>query len=473
MFARPQRRRTRYARAGVPATKGEDMGRLFGTDGVRGLANKDVTAELALDLGVAAAHVLGASGAADGRRLRAVVGRDPRASGEFLDAAVSAGLASAGVEVTSVGVLPTPAVAYLTGQWGMDLGVMISASHNAMPDNGIKFFATGGRKLADHIEDAIEERLHEPWDRPTGVNVGRLFTDPGFGERAYIDHLLSAVGADLSGLRIAVDCANGAASSVGPTALREAGADVVVINASPDGRNINEQCGSTHPEQLQAVVVASNADFGVAFDGDADRCLAVDHTGAVVDGDQIMGLLALAMKDRGKLAHDTLVVTVMSNLGLLIAMRQAGVAVRQTGVGDRYVLEEMFAGGYTLGGEQSGHIIMSEHATTGDGVLTSLAIAARVAATGQPLAALAGTVQRLPQVLVNVPGVDRTRSTTDEGLLSAVAAAEAELGDTGRVLLRPSGTEPLVRVMVEAATQDQADRVAAGLADVVRARLAL
>lgn len=449
------------------------MGRLFGTDGVRGLANRDVTAELALDLGVAAAHVLGAGGVADGRRLRAVVGRDPRASGEFLSAAVSAGLASAGVEVTRVGVLPTPAVAYLTAKWEMDLGVMISASHNPMPDNGIKFFATGGRKLADDIEDAIEARLHEPWERPTGPKVGRVFQDPGFGERVYVEHLLAATGVDLAGVRIAVDCANGAASTAGPTALREAGADVVVINASPDGRNINERCGSTHPEQLQAVVTASNADLGVAFDGDADRCLAVDHTGALVDGDQIMGLLAVAMKERGALAHDTLVVTVMSNLGLILAMRDAGIAIRQTGVGDRYVLEEMRAGGYSLGGEQSGHIIMSEHATTGDGVLTALALAGRVAETRMTLADLAAGIRRLPQVLVNVPGVDRARAATDEGLQEDVAEAERELGETGRVLLRPSGTEALVRVMVEAASQEQADRVAERLVNAVRSRLAL
>jgi phosphoglucosamine mutase len=449
------------------------MGRLFGTDGVRGLANRDVTAELALDLGVAAAHVLGSSGAFEGHRPRALVARDPRASGEFLAAAVSAGLASAGVEVTNLGVVPTPAVAYLTGTWTADLGVMISASHNPMPDNGIKFFARGGYKLDDDIEMAIEDRLDEAWDRPTGADVGRIFTDPGFGSRAYIDHLVGGVKADLAGLRIAVDCANGAASEVGPTALREAGADVVVINASPDGRNINEQCGSTHPEQLRAVVTASRSDLGVAFDGDADRCLAVDHTGALVDGDQIMGLLAIAMKERGELAQDTLVVTVMSNLGLLLAMRAAGIETVQTGVGDRYVLEAMRAGGYSLGGEQSGHIIMSEYATTGDGVLTALALGARVAATGRPLADLAGAVRRLPQVLVNVPDVDKSRAPHDEGLAAAVQTAEERLGSTGRVLLRASGTESLVRVMVEAASEEQAEEVATALAEVVRARLAL
>lgn len=449
------------------------MGRLFGTDGVRGLANRDVTAELALDLGVAAAHVLGSTGAFEGHRPRAVVGRDPRASGEFLSAAVAAGLASAGVDVVDLGVVPTPAVAHLTGKLGSDLGVMISASHNPMPDNGIKFFSRGGLKLDDRIEESIEERLDEPWERPIGAGVGRIETDPGFGARAYVAHLVSGVDADLTGLRIAVDCANGAASTIGPLALREAGADVVVINASPDGRNINEQCGSTHPEQLQAVVTASRSHLGVAFDGDADRCLAVDETGTLVDGDQIMGLLAVAMKDRGTLARDTLVVTVMSNLGLILAMRDAGIATVQTGVGDRYVLEAMREGGYSLGGEQSGHIIMSDHSTTGDGVLTALALAAQVVRTGRSLGDLAKAITRLPQVLVNVRGVDRTRARTDGVLNDAVAAAQTRLGETGRVLLRASGTEPLVRVMVEAAREDEAEAVAQSLAGVVRDRLSI
>lgn len=455
------------------------MGRLFGTDGVRGLANRDVTAELALDLSVAAAHVLGSTGAFEGHRPRAVIGRDPRASGEFLSAAVAAGLASAGVDVVNVGVLPTPGVAYLTGALGVDLGVMLSASHNPMPDNGIKFFTRGGHKLPDDVEDAIEQRMREPWDRPTGAEVGRISLDTGLGGGRYVDHLVSSLpvraggGAPLEGLRIAVDCANGAASEVGPAALRAAGADVVVINASPDGRNINEKCGSTHPEQLQAAVVAAGADLGVAFDGDADRCLAVDHEGNLVDGDQIMGILAVALKDRGELVHDTLVITVMSNLGLQLAMADAGIRTVQTGVGDRYVLEEMRNGGFSLGGEQSGHLILARHATTGDGTLTALQLASQVATTGRSLAELARSVSRLPQVLVNVTGVDRTRASSDDGVLSAVGAAEAELGRSGRVLLRPSGTEPVVRVMVEAAEQEQADRVAQRLAEVVRERLAL
>jgi phosphoglucosamine mutase len=449
------------------------MARLFGTDGVRGLANRDVTAELALDLGASAARVLTASGDFTERRPHAVIGRDTRISGEFLSSAIAAGMASAGVDVTQVGVLPTPGVAHLTASTDVDLGVVISASHNAMPDNGIKFFARGGFKLDDAIEDEIEAGLGAAWDRPVGADVGRISDDVALADRSYIDHLVGSVGQPLRGLRIALDCANGAASDIAPLALREAGADVVVINASPDGRNINDACGSTHPEQLQAVTVASEAAFGVAYDGDADRCLAVDHTGALIDGDQIMGLLATAMKDSGALANDTLVVTVMSNLGLLLAMRDAGIKTVQTGVGDRYVLEAMRAGGHTLGGEQSGHIINSQHATTGDGILTSLMLAARVVETGRTLADLASIVTRLPQVLVNVKGVDKARAAEDEGLAEAVRKAEATLGDTGRVLLRPSGTEQLVRVMVEAATMDEAEVVAHGLADVVEERLAL
>ncbi|MBO3101659.1 phosphoglucosamine mutase [Cellulomonas fengjieae] len=449
------------------------MGRLFGTDGVRGLANRDVTAELALDLSVAAAHVLGSLGQFEGHRPRAIVGRDSRASGEFLAAAVAAGLASAGVDVNNVGVLPTPAVAYLTAELGMDIGVVLSASHNPMPDNGIKFLARGGHKLDDELEAAIEARMGEDWERPLGGAVGRIRVDTGRAGEQYTEHLVSTIDVPLTGLRIAVDCANGAASEVGPATLRAAGADVVVINASPDGRNINEKCGSTHPEQLQAAVVASGADLGVAFDGDADRCLAVDAQGNLVDGDQIMGILAIAMRDRGELVDDTLVTTVMSNLGLKIAMSEAGIATVDTAVGDRYVLEAMRAGGFSLGGEQSGHIIMAAHATTGDGVLTALQLAARVAATGSTLADLAGVVRRLPQTLINVPGVDKRRADTDGPLLDAVRSAEAELGDTGRVLLRSSGTEDLVRVMVEAGSQAEADRVAHELADVVLTRLAL
>ena len=448
------------------------MARLFGTDGVRGLANRDITAELALGLGQAAARVLGEGRPDTSRRPRAVIGRDTRISGEFLDAAVAAGLASAGVDVTQVGVLPTPGVAHLSATTDVDLGVVISASHNPMQDNGIKFFARTGFKLPDEVEDRIEAALSQEWDRPIGEGVGVIEAGVETSHQNYVEHLVSVAGS-LAGLRIAVDCANGAASEVAPSALREAGADVVVLNASPDGRNINDRCGSTHPEQLQAAVLAAEADFGVAYDGDADRCLAVDHTGTLVDGDQILGILALAFRDEGRLANDTLVATVMSNLGLKIAMREEGIAMVETGVGDRYVLEAMLAGGHALGGEQSGHIIDLRNATTGDGTLTSILLAARVHATGRRLADLADVVHRLPQILVNVPGVDKARASSDAELLAAVTAAEAELGDGGRVLLRPSGTEPLVRVMVEAQTQEHAEQVAGRLAEVVRERLAL
>jgi len=450
------------------------VGRLFGTDGVRGLANADLTAELALDLAVAAAHVLGDVGAFGGHEGRpvAVVGRDPRASGEFLEAAVVAGLASAGVDVWRVGVLPTPAVAYLTAALDADLGVVLSASHNPMPDNGIKLLARGGHKLADDVEDAIEARMREAWSRPTGAGVGRV-VDHAEGAVLYVEHLLSTVPHPLDGLRVVVDGANGAASSVGPEALRRAGAEVIEIHTEPDGLNINDGCGSTHLEDLRAAVLEHGADAGVAFDGDADRCLAVDAGGAVIDGDHVLVILGIAMRERGVLVDDTVVATVMANLGFKLAAQESALAVIETGVGDRYVLEAMREGGFVLGGEQSGHVILADHATTGDGVLTALHLLSRVAQTGRPLAELASIVQKLPQVLINVKGVDKSRVATEPALLAAVADAEAELGRTGRVLLRSSGTEPVVRVMVEAATAEQAQAVAERLAGVVSATLAL
>ena len=449
------------------------MARLFGTDGVRGLANDLLTPALAVQLGEAAARVLTKNRPASGARPRAIVGRDSRASGEFLDHAIAAGLASSGVDVTRVGVLPTPAIAHLTATQDIDLGVMISASHNPFPDNGIKFFARGGFKLEDAVEDEIESLLGAELERPTGADVGRVIKGETVADQNYINHLVKSVNTDLSGLRIVVDASNGAASMVGPAALRASGAEVLVINASPDGLNINANCGSTHPEQLQTYVRNVGADMGVAYDGDADRCLAVDAEGNLVDGDQIMGLLAVGMKEDGTLSSDTLVVTVMSNLGLLLAMKQRGIRTVQTGVGDRYVLEKMLAGGYTLGGEQSGHVIDTIHGTTGDGVLTSLRIAARMKRSKKSLAELASIVQRLPQTLVNVPNVDKHAAATNEAVQAAVADAEKRLGETGRVLLRSSGTEPLVRVMVEAATQEEADQVAAELAEVVKANLSL
>jgi phosphoglucosamine mutase len=448
------------------------VGRLFGTDGVRGLANRDVTAELALGLGAAAAHVLGEVGQFAGHRPRAVVGRDTRVSGEMLSAAVSAGLASAGIDVFDAGVLPTPAIAGLVADTDADLGVMLSASHNPMPDNGIKFFAKGGHKLPDEVEDAIERRIGEEGERPTGTGVGRVRRFPDATDR-YVSRLVATLPHRLDGLRVVVDCAHGAASMASPKALRAAGAEVVVIGAEPDGFNINDGYGSTHVTKLRVAVVAHEADAGIAHDGDADRCLAIDHLGRDVDGDQIMAILALAFRERGALRDDTLVTTVMSNLGLRLAMDREGIRTVQAAVGDRYVLEEMRRGGYSLGGEQSGHVVMSEFATTGDGVLTGLHLLSRVAQVGTSLADLAAVMQRLPQVLVNVCGVDKARATSDEGLAAAVAEAEAELDGCGRVLLRPSGTEPLVRVMVEAPAAEQARSIADDLAAVVRERLVL
>ncbi len=461
------------------------MPRMFGTDGVRGLANRDLTAQLALDLGDAAVRVLGDSRTKDdqpeGRR-RALVGRDTRVSGDFLASALSAGMSAGGFDVIDAGIIPTPGVAYLTSVLNVEMGAVISASHNPMPDNGIKFFARGGFKLPDAKEDEIETVLGGDWERPTGAGVGRVSHDTVTATNLYIDHLVSAIApldADktqptpLKGLKIVADCANGATSVVAPEALRRAGADVIVINASPDGYNINKNAGSTHPEQLQAMVKASDAAMGVAFDGDADRCLAVDEEGNMVNGDQIMGILARAKQREGKLAHNTLVVTVMSNLGLKLALKDMGITTVQTSVGDRYVLEEMLKGGYSLGGEQSGHVINREFATTGDGTLTALTLCNEVMRSGKSLKELASDFPQLPQTLVNVPNVDKMAAKTNSAVLRAIEKEEALLGQTGRVLLRPSGTEPLVRVMAEAATQQQADEVCDRLAKVVASELAL
>jgi phosphoglucosamine mutase len=450
------------------------VGQLFGTDGVRGKANEALTAELALSLSVAAAHVLDEGGQFTGDPPLALVGRDPRASGEFLEAAVVAGLASAGVNVLRLGILPTPGVAFLTEACSADLGVMLSASHNPMPDNGIKFFARGGNKLDDELEDTIESRLTEVWSRPTGASVGRVSVDESLVEN-YVAHLVNSLDrpVSLEGIKVVVDCANGAAFQAAPAAFEAQGAKVRRIHAEPDGININENCGSTHMDSLREAVLAEHADLGIALDGDADRCLAVDTFGRIVDGDQILAILALALREQSRLKNDTIVATVMSNLGLINAMRGAGITVQQAKVGDRYVLEAMKAGGFSLGGEQSGHIVMLEHATTGDGVLTALHLMNRMATSGQSLAQLASVMTRLPQVLINVPDVDKSRAATDPELTAAVSKAQAELGDSGRVLLRPSGTESLVRVMVEAETYETANGVAHRLADVVKTSLAL
>lgn len=441
------------------------MARLFGTDGVRGVANRDLTAELAIALGSAAARRLVMPGQA--RRQVAVVGRDPRASGEMLEAAVIAGLTSEGVDALRVGVLPTPAVACLTSAYDADFGVMISASHNPMPDNGIKIFGPGGHKLDDAAEDRIAELVVSgPGERPVGAGIGRV-VDAEDALQRYLRHVGKAASAPLDGLTVVVDCANGAAFAAAPAAYRAAGATVIALNAEPNGLNINDGCGSTHMEGLRAAVLAHGADLGLAHDGDADRCLAVDASGGLIDGDAIMVILALAMRDADELASNTLVTTVMSNQGLHMAMRDAGIAVRTTGVGDRYVLEELRAGEYTLGGEQSGHIVLPAYGTTGDGIVTGLRLMSRMAQTGSPIATLAAPMQTLPQVLINVEVSDKTTVAAAPAVQSAVAEVEAELGDTGRILLRPSGTEQLVRVMVEAADEDTARQLAVRVAESV------
>jgi phosphoglucosamine mutase len=453
------------------------MSRLFGTDGVRGLANDELTADLALHLAQAASQVLMQGRHADevrreGRKPRAIVARDPRISGEFLAAAVSAGLASSGIDVLDAGILPTPAAAFLVKDIRADFGVMISASHNHAADNGIKFFSYGGTKLPDIVEERIEKALTGPRLLPTGGGVGRIrrFAD---AEDRYVLHLLGTLTQSLAGLHVVIDCANGAAAGISPRAFKDAGAQVTVIGSDPDGLNINEGCGSTDLALLQKTVVETGADLGIAHDGDADRCLAVDAAGNVIDGDHIMAILAIAMNNQGRLVDSTVVATVMSNLGLEIALERAGIALRRSAVGDRYVLEDMESGTYNFGGEQSGHIIFADHSTTGDGLLTGLHLAAEMARTGKTIAELASVMTALPQILVNVSGVDLSKLAGDTAIAELVAELETELGDTGRILLRPSGTEPLVRVMVEAATQDHAESIANRIADLVRERLAL
>jgi phosphoglucosamine mutase len=444
-------------------------GRLFGTDGVRGVAGHELTALLALDLSVAAAAVLAGAGAggAAGPPV-AVVGRDPRASGEFLEAAVVAGLASAGVSVLRLGVIPTPGVAYLTEALGATFGVVISASHNPAQDNGIKFFGRGGVKLPDSVEDEIEDRLGS---QPRVTSFGRV-SDAAAEQERYLDHLLATLPADpgqaLAGLRVVADCAHGAAYRLAPQALRRAGAEVIAIGAEPDGLNINAGVGSTCLDTLAAAVVEHGADAGLAYDGDADRCLAVDADGQPLDGDQILALLATELREAGRLAHDSVVVTVMSNQGFHVAMRDAGITVIETPVGDKHVSAAMRDGGYSLGGEQSGHIILIEHATTGDGILTSLQLLSAVHRRGMPMAAAAAMMRKYPQVLVNVPGdASRLGPLVD----AAVVRAETQLGDNGRVLVRPSGTEPAIRLMVQAADAGLAEQVIGQLAAEVRLAL--
>jgi phosphoglucosamine mutase len=440
---------------------------LFGTDGIRGLANVDLTAELALDVAVAAAHILVEN---SNDRPRAIVGQDSRASGEFLEAAVVAGLTSAGVDVYRVGIVPTPAVAYLVASTGADLGVMISASHNPMPDNGIKLFQRGGEKLADEVEALVEARIGEPWQRPTGAAVGRVINDDQLVNN-YIEHLLSTIDVSLKGLKVVVDCANGASSFTAPIALSRAGAEVIAIANTPDGWNINDGVGSTHLDFLRNAVLKNGADVGIAHDGDADRCLAIDATGAEIDGDVIMAILAKGFKAQGKLTANTIVGTVMSNLGFMHAMAESEIAVVTTAVGDRYVLEAMLQSDFNLGGEQSGHVIMRDYANTGDGLLTALQLLAEVKRSGQTLQELSRVMVRFPQVLINVKNVAKERLASSTAIAAAVKAAETELGSNGRILLRASGTEPLVRVMVEAQSDAVAQNVATKLAQVVETEL--
>ena len=441
------------------------MGRLFGTDGVRGSANKDLTPELVFSLGKSASLVIAKSHGKG--KAKAVVGRDPRASGEMLEAALIAGLATVGVDVLKVGVLPTPAIAYLTKYYGADLGVVLSASHNVFSDNGVKFFSKDGKKLPDDVEDEIEKNLETVVPHPTGSEVGRV-KEMADAYEAYLAHLLETVNTGaLKGLKIAVDCANGAASEVAPDLYSRAGAQVIAIHNAPNGININDNCGSTHLESLIETVKKNNCDLGIAHDGDADRCLAIDNEGNVIDGDHILALLAHDFKQNGNLSSDTVVSTVMANLGFKIAMKSASINVIETAVGDRYVLEAMEEKNYVLGGEQSGHIIMRNHSTTGDGLLTALHLMNAVSSTKKTLKELAGIVNKFPQILINVADVDKAKIDNSE-LVAAVKKAENDLGEKGRVLLRSSGTEPLIRVMVEAETMKQAQDIAQLLAEIVK-----
>lgn len=442
------------------------MKRLFGTDGVRGIANRDLTPDLALALGRAAGLVLAPSGG------RFVVGRDTRLSGTMLEAALVAGLCSAGAEVVRAGVVPTPAVAYLTVEERANGGAMISASHNPVPDNGIKFFSALGLKTSEEIEARIEEvATAPPTDLPVGDDVGTASDLDDAGDR-YVDHLLGSLNEPLDGLRVVVDCAYGAAFALAPRAFREAGADVQAIHAEPDGSRINVDCGSTSMKDLSRAVIADGADIGLAFDGDADRVLAVDERGEEVDGDRILGLAAAHLMDEGQLKDGIVVATVMSNLGFIRALEERGIEVVAAPVGDKFVAAEMARRGAVLGGEQSGHVIFSKHSTTGDGILTGLQICSILKGSDAPLSKLAHFFEPFPQVLINVEVANRDGLTEATEVWDAVRSAEESLGTDGRVLLRPSGTEPLVRVMVEAADRSTAEATAAGLAEVVRKGLA-
>jgi phosphoglucosamine mutase len=439
---------------------------LFGTDGVRGVAGVDLTSELAHDLAVAAAHVLTDLGEFAGHKPKAIIAQDSRESGGYLQDAIAKGLSESGVDVIQVGVLPTPAVSFLVTELNADLGVMISASHNPATDNGIKFFARDGKKLADSVEAQVESQLGKPWH--PNENHGNIKSDESARE-SYIKHLLETIHTDFKGLKIVVDCANGAASFVAPEVLRRAGAEVIAISDKPNGKNINENCGSTHLENLISKVKSEQADLGIAHDGDADRVLAIDHEGNVIDGDYILGILA----DHTELPTKKIVGTVMTNLGLIRALERRGIGFVATPVGDRYVLEKMLAEGHMLGGEQSGHVIMRKFAITGDGILTALHLVSQVARSKKSLKELASFMERYPQVLINVKGVDKSRLNSNPVIKKRVTQIEGELGSSGRVLLRASGTEPVIRVMIEAQSQDKAEGFASALAALVKSELTL
>ena len=439
---------------------------LFGTDGVRGVAGVDLTAELAFNLSTAAATVLADLGEFAGHRPTAIVGQDSRASGQYLEEAICRGLSSAGIDVYRVGILPTPAISFLVKDRGADLGVMISASHNPASDNGIKFFDRTGSKLADQIEAKIESVLGKTVESTNGA--GTIIEDLEAKE-SYIKNLLKSLDGNLSGIKVVVDCANGAASFVAPDVLKRAGAEVVAISASPNGLNINDNCGSTHLESLIAAVKEEGADIGIAHDGDADRVLAIDDKGSVIDGDFILGILAQDME----LPTKTVVGTVMTNLGLIKALEEKGIKFIATAVGDRYVLEEMLAGGHLLGGEQSGHIIMSKYANTGDGLLTALQLISKLKKSGKSASELASFMKRYPQVLINVSGVAKEKLASNQVIAKAVSDVEKKLSDKGRVLLRASGTEALIRVMIEAEDHSLAQELASELATLVKSELSL
>jgi len=445
------------------------MGKYFGTDGVRGVANKELTPEFAFKLGRAGAYVL----TKEKERAKVVIGRDTRLSGEMLEAALVAGMLSIGCDVVRLGVVPTPGVAYLTRYLEADAGVMISASHNPFPDNGIKFFGPDGYKLLDETEAEIEKYLDMAEDtlpRPIGEGVGRVIDDHE-SVQAYLDHLKATIDTDLCGMHIVVDCANGAAYELAPHLLRDLGADVTAIHAHPDGVNINVDCGSTHPERLQEEVRKKQAHLGLAFDGDADRLIAVDEKGNVIDGDHIMCICGEYLKEKGQLNGNTIVTTVMSNFGFFKALENMGIETEKTKVGDRYVMEKMREGGYNLGGEQSGHIIFLDHNTTGDGMLTAVQLLRAVKEKGQTLHGLAAKMEKYPQLLVNVRVKTKEGWEQNEAIRARIREVEEALGSDGRVLVRPSGTEPLIRVMAEGPDENLLNKYVDQIAEEVRKQL--